>query len=192
MEIKAGFYLDHSQQGKEPAVVTTMDPKLTGRRNLGKPAATSQSPQDVASDRHPTTVVGRDLQVLRDVLSLHIPEGRAADARAFTVPEGGNAPSIRQAAVKAAGSRFLQLYVCTPLEADIDQTEAPKASAPDGRAHPFYAFDVRRIWRYLLRQRELRRQRDQLTSMPDYMLRDIGIESRTEIAGLLRNHSYGR
>jgi uncharacterized protein YjiS (DUF1127 family) len=168
-------------------VVTTIDPKLTGRKNLEGANSVPRTSNEAPLSRQPTTVVGRDLQALREVLFLHLadPQAGAKSAETFAA----NAPLIRQAAVKAVGRRSLQLYVCTPLETEAEEAEAP-AMVPLASQETHHFLDVRRIWRYVMRQRELRRQRDRLLSMNDYMLRDIGIESRIEIAGLLHNHRY--
>lgn len=170
-------------------MVTTIDPKLTGRKNVDGANSILRSSDDVPFSRHSPTVVGRDLQALREVLFLHLADPQTVAKSAGTVVP--NVPSIRQAAVKAAGGRSLQLYVCTPLEAEAEAEEAEAPVAVPPASQPSHHFlDVRRLWRYFMRQRELRRQRDRLMSMSDHMLRDIGIENRMEVAGLLQDHRY--
>ncbi|WP_092993986.1 DUF1127 domain-containing protein [Rhizobium sp. NFR07] len=168
-----------------------MDPKLTGHKEVDRPDSGLRAPKDVPPSDRSTTVVGRDLQALRDVLSLHLVDPRRGGAESMSrAPStASEIPPVRQAAVKAGSTHFLQLYICTPLEGDIEEP-APSAEVPavDQRAHHF--LDVRGAWQYFTRQRELRRQRDQLMLMNDYMLRDIGIENRMEIAGLMRGRRY--
>jgi uncharacterized protein YjiS (DUF1127 family) len=170
-------------------VVTTMDPKPNVRKAADRPNSALHTPNDASLNDRPATVIGRDLQVLRDVLSLHLvdPQGGARKARSFVASSASDGPLVRQAAVKAAGDRFLQLYVCTPLDGKVEDNE-PAVEAPADTRSAFRFFDIRRIWHYFLRLQHLKQQRDQLMSMNDYMLRDIGIENRMEVAGLLRGH----
>jgi uncharacterized protein YjiS (DUF1127 family) len=174
-------------------VVTTMDTKPNVRKDADRQNSALRTPGDASLDEQAATVVGRDLQALREVLSLHLvdPQGGARKARSFVASSAASVPPVRQAAVRAPGDRFLQLYVCTPLDGKAEAVEPP-VEAPAVTRSAFRFFDVRGIWRYLLRQKHLKQQRDQLMSMNDYMLRDIGIESRMEIAGLLQSHRHWR
>jgi uncharacterized protein YjiS (DUF1127 family) len=170
-------------------VVTTMDPKPKFRKGADRPNSALRTPNDASPNDRATTVVGRDLQSLRDVLSLHLvdPQGGAEKAKSFVASSASNAPLVRQEAVKAAGDRFLQLYICTPLEREAEDAEVPVEAPAFAESAPRFS-GIRSIWRYFLRRREMKQQRDQLMAMNDYMLRDIGIENRMEIAGLLRSH----
>ncbi|WJH38094.1 DUF1127 domain-containing protein (plasmid) [Aliirhizobium terrae] len=173
-------------------MVITTDPKLTGPKRVdSRPDTGARKPEDTSpGDRNPT-VVGRDLQALRDLLHLHLADPRRNEGK-ITSPAISTRPAaqtVRQAAVKAASGRSLQLYICTPLDEDVDRPASQsEAGSADRRSYHF--FGIRKAWRYFKRQRDLRRQRDQLMLMNDHMLRDIGIENRMEIAELMHDHRY--
>jgi hypothetical protein len=70
-------------------VVTTMDPKLTGHKEVDRPNSGPRTPKDVPPSDRSTTVVGRDLQALRDVLSLHLVDPRRGGAESYMLRDIG-------------------------------------------------------------------------------------------------------